>query len=219
MSTTKGVVLVINDRGQPRTLTQTGPSQNNFEEDAKGAAGKEVHNYHLEIKDNNLVFKKNDEPQSVVCTTPIKKQTTNVSDGTLERAKRIPLPSINSIASVEESADYPSSPFFILSPTPDSSGSTSADDSGFSIKTDGTYSFGDESPDKVRGRFILANSDEWELVLSEDPDATDLSITPTPGRFPPADDTAGGESKSNIPGILSSPSSSTRKGEDYRLRF
>ena len=244
------VVLVINDQGQQRTLTQSGRNQNNFKEETEGAAAD--HDFRLEIRDKDLVFIKDKQIHSVVCSlkdvvlkktagqndaqhTPRRQQTTNGSSNTLERAKRIPLPriKIQSIASVEEAADYPRSPIFILSPSRDSSDFTSADDSGFSIDSDGTYSFGDGSPNKVRGRFQIA-SGEWELVLSEDPDAINLSITPkSQGRFLspsessesrlPGSPSAGASEESLTDTLVNSPSSAGEskklRMDHYRLRF
>jgi len=198
-------VLVINDQGQQRTLIQSDLKKNEFKEETEGAAA--GHIYHLEIEGQKLVFKE-DNHQSFY-NTPIKKQPKNGSGGTLKKAKQIPLPQI----SIQF---FPTSPLDVSTPSPDSSGFTSADDSGFSIDSDGTYSFGDGSPNKVRGRFILADSGEWELVLSEDPDAINLSDLTPQGRFLSPSES----SESRLPGsptIVSSPSAGS--GENYRLRF
>lgn len=244
------VVLVINDQGQQRTLTQSGRNQNNFKEETEGAAADQGaaadHDFRLEIRDKELVFIKDKQIHSVVCSlkdvvlkkpagqndaqhTPRRQQTTNGSSNTLERAKRIPLP----IAAVGVQTDFPTSPLYVSTPSPDSSGFTDANNSGFSIESDGTYSFGDGSPNKVRGRFILADSGEWELVLSEDPDAINLSITPTQGRFLspsessesrlPGSPSAGASEESLTDTLVNSPSSAGEskklRMDHYRLRF
>lgn len=177
------------------TLTQPNPNEDKFYDINK--------EYFLEIQKGSMVFTFTKQGEIEYYVLGIKKPDEISAGGSKSTTENRP----NVTPQKDRLHPFPTSPFVVNAPSPNSSGFTDANNSGFSIDSDGTYSFGDKTPDKVRGRFQIASGNDLELVLSEDPHAINLSNLTPQGGFHSA-------GASRLP---DSPSGGG--GEKYRLRF
>ena len=207
---------------QPDVVTQPDPTLNKFsvEKAAAGAAAGEGaaagvaagegaaagaaagEDFHIEIKNQQVIITNGTSEYVLKDLSSTKAEQYRTPEKIISKVN-IPLP-IPLPQSGESKTGYPRSPLEFAIQTPDSSGSTSADESGFSVITDYTYSFGDRSASgEVRGRFQIASDSNNDLVLVLSEEFSELES----------------ENEDYTDDVLGSPSEDGRSRGIYRLRF